>query len=304
MIQLPTVRTYRDARSRLAKFNRSAAFALCQDLMAAKTLNDCATLLRVKADELPHWTYRLDPDTGQRHKVRGYWRAYFTKLSEALFEARAEYPIFVLDGNVKLPFVTFSTLPVFTCPGMGECGRWCYSLKGWRCAGSFVRQVQNTLLLKHRPTLISHAFLSLPKRVTLRLYVDGDFDSYQTLWFWMRLLRSRQDIKAYGYSKAWDIVHEGRDLVPTNYVLNLSSGGRKQKVTAEAMENLPFVRGWFKAVKVPKINDGSTRYESQQYHDAVKLAAPGAMSCPGKCGDCHACGDIHRKGLTIAIGIH
>ena len=50
-------------------------------------------------------------------------------------------------GNSKLPFLNFSTLPIVTCAGSGECEIYCYSLKAWRYPSAFLSQVQNTLLM-------------------------------------------------------------------------------------------------------------------------------------------------------------
>lgn len=62
------------------------------------------------------------------------------------------------DGNQKLPFVSYSELPMATCPGAGSCGvykkdarsgapasGWCYSFKAWRYPPAFSRQFLNTL---------------------------------------------------------------------------------------------------------------------------------------------------------------
>lgn len=62
------------------------------------------------------------------------------------------------DGNQKLPFVSYSELPMATCPGAGACGvykkdqqsgapasGWCYSFKAWRYPSAFLRQFLNTL---------------------------------------------------------------------------------------------------------------------------------------------------------------
>lgn len=57
---------------------------------------------------------------------------------------RTPFKVFKLKGNTKLPFATFSTLPIVTCPGAGECADWCYSFTAWRYPAAFARQLQNT----------------------------------------------------------------------------------------------------------------------------------------------------------------
>jgi len=239
-------------------------------------------------------------------------------------ESKAPLKVFKKDGNKKLPFFTWSTVPLYTCPGKGQCASWCYSLKAWRYAAPFWRQVQNTLMLRFFPELVADEFLGLPQNITFRLYVDGDFDSEATVRFWFRLLSLRPDIQGYGYSKSWDEVHAARDAFPENYVLNVSSGGRVRSIDQATIEGLAITRGKFVAVKVDRrFMDMTTseRYADPEYHKAVREAAKAqgherVFSCPGQCGSCvvkkdggneHACGGSKqgRFGLVvIANGIH
>jgi hypothetical protein len=244
---------------------------------------------------------------------KGLWRTSLGALARVLSGNRRPFSVFIPDGNVKLPFVTFSTLPLFTCPGKGSCARYCYSLGSWRYPGSFCRQLQNTLFMRVRREQIEEAFCDIPAGQTLRLYVDGDFEDAEQFGWWMGLLARRPDLNAYGYSKSWDVIADyvrQAGKVPDNYALNLSTGGRPQKTSAEELLALPFVRGWFKVVNVdwhPSTptagNVGFAKFEDPHYHQLVRQAAPGAFSCPGKCGDCHKCGD-RAFNRDVAIGIH
>jgi hypothetical protein len=259
--------------------------------------------------------------------MSGHWRRYALKLAQGLEDIGANpdvfdtpFPVFMVKGNSKLPFTAFSALPEFTCPGAGDCLRWCYSFTSWRYPAAWARQVQNTLLLMHARHVVAHHFARLDHGAIVRLYVDGDFDSPGTVEFWFDLLKARPDIKAYGYSKSWDLLWEyaQTDELPENYRLNLSSGGRSQTVTADQMRTLPITRGEFVAVPIsyrPKDKKGkvgSERYDDPEYHRAVRRAAAEqgikAFSCPGRCGECcgseHACGSARMAGVTICIGIH
>lgn len=227
------------------------------------------------------------------------------------------------EGNGKLPFWAFATLSIVDCPDAGECATWCYSRRAWRYPAAFFRQLVNSLLMKHAPEVISSAFRALPHGAIVRLYTDGDFSGPRAVKFWFAELNARQDVKAYGYSKGWDILFAECAHWPANYVLNLSSGGRAQTVSAEEMiSTIPNVRGWFAAVDAGKDwvpagtigNIGTKRYSLSTYHVAVRETyreetGAKAFSCPGKCGDCrvsagmHACGDASFT-VPIAIGIH
>lgn len=287
-------------------FPNDKAARLALQSLDAPTLQDAVKVIRKVARTLP---------------TSSHWRVELNRLAARLSKGTARYRIFSMKGNAKLPFASFSTLPVLSCPGVGECAAWCYSFRAWRMPESFGRQLQNSLLLRHAPDLIANAFNALPENIVLRLYVDGDFSSLETVRFWFKLLKARPDIRAYGYSKSWDELHAyGREApYPTNYVLNLSSGGAVRKVTQEQMARLPITRGRFVAVPIHyrpegvKGNIGFKRYADRAYHDAVRTSAAQlglgkVFSCPGNCGTCaggnHACGSSKFDGVTIAIGIH
>jgi hypothetical protein len=284
---------------------RAELKALTKRLMESPTLRGAAAILRETAKTMPQQT--------------GTWGWCMLQLGLGLVKGKARFNVFK-RGNVKLPFYSFSALPEFTCPGAGPCLDWCYSFSSWRYPTAWARQVQNTLFLKFCPGVIAHAFHQLPKGVVIRLYVDGDFDSAETIGFWMAMLASRPDLQAYGYSKSWRLLwdYAQRHTVPANYVLNLSSGERRQGVSRERMKTLPFVRGDFIAVEVDyrpeghKGNIGFDRYKDPEYHRAVRKAAEErgmgkVFSCPGDCGSCcggeHACGMMRLK-VPVVIGIH
>ena len=267
------------------------------------------------------------------------WPEAYTKLQE-FWAGELGYKVFA-KGNDKLPFWAFSTLPIITCPGMGECGvtptgkfGYCYSLKAFRYPHAFMRQLVNTLRLISPAGMrqLTNAFYSLPIGATVRLYVDGDIDSKATMRFWFGLISTRQDMPVYGYSKSWQLFldwHDSGRQFPPNYILNLSGGSKYDGSKLERMRRLPIVRGHdsniagageflaFKSsVKMPA---GETSAEIKSasnwaaYGDSLRAAAaaagmPKIWVCPGKCGDCmgngkHACGAAEIS-LPIVIGLH
>jgi len=256
------------------------------------------------------------------------WANAFKKLQK-FAESYGEYipySIFVM-GNSKLPFYAFSTLPIATCPGAGECKKWCYSLKAWRYPDAFGRQIQNTILMRMEHGKITTEFEKIPDGSTLRLYVDGDFENVNQVAYWFYMLDTvNPTINAYGYSKSWDEIMEyfkpygiynSVKEGPKNYRLNLSGGGNSRTVTIDDMKKLAIVRGEFLAVRINPELMAKTRFSLPEYHAAVRqagkeLTGKPIFSCPGKCGEnCsikgqHACGNTFApaNGMTIAIGIH
>jgi hypothetical protein len=298
-----------------AKMGRAKLMRWTARLMEAQDLADAVETMYRMARASPPTL----PVPGRAYKPNLGWRVQLRRTARGLATGRPHLKVISDAGNDKLPFYTWSTLPLFTCPGAGECADWCYSLTAWRVASPWARQAQNTLLLRFDRGHIERSFAAIPPDRVLRLYVDGDFDSSDTFDFWMRLLLTRPDVSAYSYSKSWDVIWEWWQTVGKTwprfprYWLNLSSGGRPQKVSREEMLSLPFCRGEFLSLPVKYSQTaGWARYDDRAYHQAVREAGGRiglkVFSCPGDCGSCcggeHACGSGKFQGVVIANGIH
>ena len=250
------------------------------------------------------------------------WRNVFKR-----FDA-GKLPKVFAKGNGKLPFFAFSSLAGIDCPQAGAClygasgdllGGFCYSFKAWRYPAAFFRQLVNSIRLRTkagRDEIVS-AWMKLPKGATVRLYVDGDFASPEILAFWMRLCQARPDLQVYGYSKSWRLLLSYDEATggrwPSNYLLNLSSGGSGTEEEKAAVSALPIARGEFVAVET--LQDHGKAYQSRRNEgfsdyarDVREQAGRRVFVCSGKCGDCtpsgQACGSEKFRGVPIAIGIH
>lgn len=220
--------------------------------------------------------------------------------------------VVAVKSNQKLPFFAYSELPMATCAGAGACRNWCYSFKSWRYPSAFVRQFLNTLAnyadrefalwaaagrrissnsltpgeriqytLKGArlwPQYVKGMLLDMSKKqreaktVFLRLFVDGDINTEDSVLEWMEVCKDvgiggrditagRKHIEVYGYSKSWAaFVNVDKQLKydwPKNYTVNMSTGSLYAQgdpnvgnAVRSAMEQLPIVRGYFEAIDI------------------------------------------------------
>ena len=277
---------------------------------------------------LAKWiTSQIDWDTFKAFLLGkgGDWAKMVPLWEEFQRTGEAQWSVWAKDGNSKLPFVAFSSLPAATCPGAGDCLDFCYSFRAWRYPNSFFRQVQNFHLSQsaNGRAIIKREFDKvIQPNMEVRLFVDGDFLSYEDLGEWFRFIRQYPENKFYGYSKSllyflqWD--SEGRRF-PKNYLLNLSDGHRYGQDIVDKVLQLSVCRDRFIAVPVkgfPKkemLNEKgehSAKYRKaildsfrQIYGKSIK-----AFASPKLCGSCtkqgHACGSDRFRGVQIVIGIH
>ena len=303
------------SRSIRGKASQPSCRSIQKHVAAVAATGDYAATAKA-LNRLIHYGRTTTPD--------GDWHRKGLAFKRWLLNPRVDAPfrIFQPSGNSKLPFVAFSTLPVVTCPGAGECAKWCYSFNCWRNANPFFRQVQNTLLLANRDDRVGEAFEAIPEGRDVRLYVDGDFDSAETVAYWFRLIHGRPDLQVYGYSKSWAEIST-QSTFPSNYTLNLSSGSiwENDAEMLAKMEALPITRGFFLAVSLTFSPVEAKRLKSLKeakyldpgYKAAVRQAANDQgiermFICPGRCGSCtktvHACGSHRFDNVPVLIGIH
>ena len=245
-----------------------------------------------------------------------YSDKFKTFLNDILNNKFDNIPFTILkqDGNSKLSFLSFSTLPVSTCPGAKECLTYCYSLKSWRYPSAFFRQCQNTLLMKYNFDIIAKELYKYNNKAKLknikldfRLYVDGDFKTMNNLINWMSLLKTCKNINSYGYSKSKHLfleLHNQGFKYPDNYKLNLSNGSKFDFLDNDLLK-LDFVRGKFTAFKFDKkvnvfdLTTGQKKTLRNSFKNKVFI-------CPGICDTCtnkgHFCGS--NNNLEVVIPVH
>ena len=241
------------------------------------------------------------------------WQDNFAKLEHTFKTLDPSYSIFSLNGNSKLPFVSFSSLPGVTCPGAGECLDFCYSFRAWRYPAAFMRQAQNAYLMRYSQATIAEALHNVDAsfkglQYDVRLYVDGDFSSVDDVTFWFDLIKTTPNARVYGYSKSFNQIMSYEGQLPSNYVLNISGGHNAHGAMITAIKTLSITRGEFIAVRIgSKVR--SSDHGKPATVKALRQAFPQkAFPCPGTCGTCtgkgHACGMQALKGVPIIIAMH
>jgi len=254
----------------------------------------------------------LETETG------AHWRRDLAKLYETLGDGVPRFKILAKDGNSKLPFLAFSSLPgAGFCPGAGDCLQFCYSFRAWRYPAAFCRQAQNSVLMQsetgRRAILAAlDKFQDDETAVDFRLYVDGDFKDMAAVRFWMHALMARPWLNAYGYSKSFRELLEFDEFTggvwPTNYRLNLSSGHKHGGETMAKVAALPITRGEFVAVEIGRKVRNSDHANRDHQAELRAVYGKKAFTCPGKCGTCtpkgHACGSARFTGIPIIIAVH
>lgn len=246
-----------------------------------------------------------------------HWNRDLSRLAEFIRDGSPRFTVFAEDGNGKLPFLAWSSLPgVGFCPGAGECLQFCYSFKAWRYPAAFARQAQNAWLLHsaggRREILAALDHFEVPGPLDFRLYVDGDFGSVAHVEFWFDALRARPWLAAYGYSKSFKQLLAYSGKYPDNYRMNLSSGHKHSPETVAAIKRLPIVRGDFINVslgrKVRQSDHGGRAHNAELRAAFACLDDRKAFTCPGQCGDCtphgHACGSPRFAGVPVIIATH
>ena len=267
--------------------------------------------------------YYIISDIANIEAKKGTWENNAAKMLpfiKAIINNEKPAAVFsiITEGNGKLPFLSYSSLPIVNCPGAGECKIYCYSLRAWRYPAAYFRQLQNTILERNNFEVITAAILEQLERpkyinknkIDFRLYVDGDFPNYEILDNWLNFLAVNPKLAVYGYSKSIHLFIkriETGDLWPVNYVLNLSNGGKYDHLHGQLL-NHKQIRGKFYAVPIGRKTTPQKLTKAERA--AIRKQAQNKVFiCPGLCGSCtntgHACGNLDIfKNKDIVIPIH
>lgn len=140
-------------------------------------------------------------------------------------------------SNTKLAkdgIATFNLPAGRTCPGAGECRRYCYA-----CKGNFVfpavraAHARNLAATKRTYTFFRDMLTDIDrlvqragrKRVRIRIHSSGDFYDQQYLDTWVAIMASRPKVQFYCYTKSLHLKWGVADQLP-NFSRTQSMGGK------------------------------------------------------------------------------
>lgn len=160
-------------------------------------------------------------------------------------------------GNAKLgkEIGTFSLPSGFTCPSASECLSRAHKITGKITDGSatvfrcFSASQEATFpnVRKSRwenfdalkavgsdvSALVEFISANLPKQNIIRIHVGGDFYSQAYFDAWLGVAKNNPAKTFYAYTKSLDYWVARKHLIPPNFKLNASRGGRKDYLIAD-----------------------------------------------------------------------
>jgi len=139
----------------------------------------------------------------------------------------------------------FSLPCKITCPGAGECKKYCYSNKSERLYPRVLKCRYRNLELTKKGSFVRTMDRIIEEKVDnglskFRLHVDGDFYNQKYLDNWTQILYSFPKLKVVSFTKSF---HLNWDDIPDNMIYIQSSGSKwdhlinKRLNTARVIEN-------------------------------------------------------------------
>jgi hypothetical protein len=161
-------------------------------------------------------------------------------------------------GNGKLPaWITIFSLPAgYTCPAADICkakavqkedGKWgvedgpnmtvrCYAASDeTRYKDARNARWHNFNLLKslNKDEMVNLIKRSLPPSILVRIHESGDFFNQAYFDAWMQVAIDRSDVQFYAYTKSINYWINRAELIPDNFTLTASVGGKWDELIAK-----------------------------------------------------------------------
>lgn len=163
-----------------------------------------------------------------------------------------------LEKKTGKKVFTFSILSGYNCPGAKDCQSFAVENKGklsirdgvhtlFRCFSAsqevlfpsvYKQRKSNTNLVAmaavNKAAAVDLVLSSIPKKCEiLRVHVAGDFKTLAYFDLWLEVARQRPDILFYAYTKSIPFWIKRRDVLPANFILTASMGGKYDKLAID-----------------------------------------------------------------------
>ena len=152
--------------------------------------------------------------------------------------------MFLSDGNSKYKDSKLKTLTwgipalksatgVVTCPGAGECAKFCYAQQGRMRMSNCQKAQEKRLALSQSPDFVDTIVRELQGRKwdRVRVHDTGDFYNAAYLGKWFRIMDAFPDKQFFAYTKMVPLLKkaEGGGGIPGNFHVVYSLGGKWDK---------------------------------------------------------------------------
>lgn len=144
----------------------------------------------------PNMNSKLDKNADKVH-LREKWA--LENWSMSWEEARALLP------RRDVSVYTVSLPAGSTCPGKSSFCTFCYAAKGRMLMQQPRYQKVMDLLLETNYKALLDTILSLPYGSWIRIHASGDFFCAAYVRAWIKALKTRPDVKAWAYTRSWDL---------------------------------------------------------------------------------------------------
>lgn len=193
-------------------------------------------------------------------------------------------------GNSKLgrDVWTFSLPPIKTCPGRGECEKFCYAVSMTARYSSVEQSWQHALEATKSDGWEEKVIEQIVKKQikTVRVHVGGDFYSVAYIRSWTQIARALPDVRFFAYTRSWCVSRLEKDLnsLRTEPNVSLYASVEPQEwddARIQAWNKASVIEGFEKDKSHPGIvcPEAMWRHKTDSTRKAVPVGAVSCSSC-------------------------
>ncbi len=154
-----------------------------------------------------------------------------------------------------------SVTGLITCPSALNCIKGCYARQGRYAMPNVKTAQENRLMLTQSSEFVETISKELVKRKVkiLRIHDSGDFYSLQYFTNWMLIVQRNPNVKFYAYTKQIVMLKGMVPLLPKNFTLIFSYGGKNDSLIDTAKDRHSKVFSSLKELRANKYQDTTKR---------------------------------------------